>query len=113
MVPARLGSDDARLRAFGEALRALRDDVELSQEGLASAAGLDRTYVGGLERGERNPTLKVVWALAEALGVSAVELLRRAEGDSYPRARPIEQRRHCFATSRMLPPTTLRSCRCR
>jgi transcriptional regulator with XRE-family HTH domain len=48
-------------------------------EGLASKAGLDRTYVGGLERGERNPTLRVISQLAQSLEIRPSELLHRAE----------------------------------
>ena len=47
-----------------------------SQEGFADLVGLDRTYVGSIERGERNPSLKAVLAIAEALGVEAGELFR-------------------------------------
>ena len=44
-------------------------------------SGLDRTYVGGVERGERNPTLKVLWQIAEALQVPTSELVRLTEQD--------------------------------
>jgi len=47
-----------------------------SQEVLALEAGLDRTYVGAVERGERNPTLASMGKLAGALGVEVRELLR-------------------------------------
>ena len=56
-------------------LRLLRVMRGWSQEQFALAAGLDRTYVGALERGERNPTLANVEKLAEALGVEVRELL--------------------------------------
>ena len=65
--------------AFGVALRGRRIELGLSQEGLASKAGLDRTYVGGLERGERNPTLRVISQLAQSLEIRPSELLSRAE----------------------------------
>lgn len=65
--------------ALGAAVRARRLELGLSQEGLASAAGFDRTYVGGVERGERNPTLRVIWTLATILDIRASELLRLAE----------------------------------
>jgi transcriptional regulator with XRE-family HTH domain len=53
----------------------LRHDRGWSQEDLAEASGLHRTYVGGIERGERNCTLEVLACLAEALEVSLSELL--------------------------------------
>lgn len=57
-----------------------RRELGLSQEELGYRCGLDRTYVSGIERGVRNPTLKVVWRLAGGLDVEASELLRSAEG---------------------------------
>jgi transcriptional regulator with XRE-family HTH domain len=65
--------------AFGEALREVRSKHGLSQEGLAHAAKLDRTYVSGIERGERNPSLANLLRLADALGIRLSELARRAE----------------------------------
>ena len=47
----------------------------LSQEDLAFAAGIDRTYVSGIERGRRNPSLLMIARLAEALGVTPGDLL--------------------------------------
>lgn len=79
-MPKKRRGEDARVsEAFGMALRERRRALELSQEALASRAGLDRTYIGGLERGERNPTLKVIWVLADSLGVVPSELLADAE----------------------------------
>jgi transcriptional regulator with XRE-family HTH domain len=46
----------------------------LSQESLAHAAGLDRTYVGGVERGERNLAHDNIWKIADALHVTAADL---------------------------------------
>lgn len=65
--------------AFGERLRELRQERGLSQEGFAHHVGLDRTYVSGLERGRRNPTLDVIVKLAEALEVQPAALLERRE----------------------------------
>lgn len=48
--------------------------ANLSQEDLADRAGLHRTYVGGVERGERNLALDAMWRLAEALGVRVADL---------------------------------------
>jgi transcriptional regulator with XRE-family HTH domain len=59
---------------FGNRLRELRNEKGLSQEALAFACGLDRTYIGGIERGERNPSLVNIHKIAEALGVSVKEL---------------------------------------
>jgi transcriptional regulator with XRE-family HTH domain len=65
--------------AFGHAVRALRVGKELSQEALAERAGLHRTYVGGIERGERNVSLVNIGVLAEALGVSLSTLMAAVE----------------------------------
>ena len=54
---------------------ALRRTLSLSQEQLADRCGFHRTYVGSVERGERNVTLSTLEALASALGCSVVQLL--------------------------------------
>ena len=53
---------------------ALRHEKGISQEALADLAGLHRTYVGGIERGERNPSLINIGRIAEALGVPILDL---------------------------------------
>lgn len=63
------------LKRFGETLREHRQRAGLSQEKLAAKAGIDRTYVGGAERGERNVALVNIVRLAEALNINAAELL--------------------------------------
>jgi ribosome-binding protein aMBF1 (putative translation factor) len=65
------------LVALGDAIRRARLEQGISQEGLALGAGLDRSYVGGIERGEHNLTVINVVKLAEALGLTSSELLRR------------------------------------
>ena len=65
--------------ALGRALRSLRQGQELSQEALAAKSNLHRNYVGGVERGERNPTYRILLRLAAVVGVPASELLRLAE----------------------------------
>ena len=62
--------------AFGDHLRELRRERGwASQEEFAHHAGLDRTYISGLERARRNPTLDVIVKLAQALDVPPAELL--------------------------------------
>ena len=65
--------DDARAK-FGSNLRALRKARALTQEALGELAGLDRSYVGGVERGERNPALTAIARLAHALDTSPSSL---------------------------------------
>jgi transcriptional regulator with XRE-family HTH domain len=60
---------------FGERVRSLRKKKSLSQEALALACELDRTYIGGVERGERNISLLNIHKIAAALGVPVRELL--------------------------------------
>ena len=62
-------------RTLGRNLRRLREARGLSQEAFADLLGFHRTYVGGLERGERNLSLRSVERLAELLEVGALELL--------------------------------------
>ena len=59
---------------FGEKIRELRRAKGLSQEELAFRAGIHRNYLGGIERGERNPALDNIAAIAEALGIDISEL---------------------------------------
>ncbi|MGV8885348.1 MAG: helix-turn-helix domain-containing protein [Microbacteriaceae bacterium] len=61
---------------LGRNLRAHRVQRGMSQEQFAEFLGVHRTYMGGVERGERNLTLKSVERIAERLGVDAVTLLR-------------------------------------
>lgn len=63
------------LARFGNRVRLERERLGLSQEELAVRAGMHRTYIGGVERGERNVGLLNVLRLARALGVSATVLI--------------------------------------
>jgi transcriptional regulator with XRE-family HTH domain len=65
---------DVQLR-FGERLREVRQRRAISQEKLAELAGLHRTYVSSIERGERNVSLVNIERLAAALGVRMAELM--------------------------------------
>ena len=60
----------ARRQAFGRRVRDRRNALALSQEALAARAGLHRTYVGSVERGERNVALDNIHALADALDLT-------------------------------------------
>jgi len=64
---------------FGLAVRAARRERGWAQEELSEAAGLDRTYISGLERGQRNPTLTTQERIAAALGSSLADLVKAAE----------------------------------
>ena len=66
---------DPDLLAFGAHLRALRLERGLTQEALADAGGLHWTYVGQIERGQRNLTYKNILRLATGLGISPSELV--------------------------------------
>lgn len=73
----------AEQRAFGARVRYLRLKAGHSQEELADLCELDRTYIGGIERGERNPSLKNILRIAGALGVSTALLFEQTgEGRS-------------------------------
>jgi transcriptional regulator with XRE-family HTH domain len=65
---------DEILRLFGERLRELRTERNLSQESLAELAGLDRNYIGQIERAERNVALVNIVRIAKALEIEPGEL---------------------------------------
>jgi transcriptional regulator with XRE-family HTH domain len=69
----------SRTQAFGDALRELRQERNLSQEGAALACGIDRAYFGRLERATKTPTLKTVWRIADGFDTRPSVLLARAE----------------------------------
>ena len=74
--PAHAG--DPVLVALGEAIRRARGTVGISQEALAVDAGLDRSYVGGIERGEHNLTVMNLVKISDALKVKPSTLLDSA-----------------------------------
>jgi transcriptional regulator with XRE-family HTH domain len=65
---------DQRLMRFGMRVRDLRKRAGLSQEALADKAQIHRTYIGGIERGERNVSLKNIYRIADALDVPVASL---------------------------------------
>ncbi len=71
----KLKRDADILLRFGQRVRELRKNAGLSQEAFADQCGLDRTYVGGIERGERNLALRNIALIAKTLGISLSELM--------------------------------------
>ncbi len=65
-----------KLKAFGEKIRKIRTEQGLSQERLAFLSGLHRTYIGAIERGERNVSFKNIEKIAKTLKVNLEELFR-------------------------------------
>lgn len=65
--------------AFGMVLRAARQEKGLSQEQLAEAAGLDRSFISLVERGIQSPNIVILLKIANVLGVSASELVAKTE----------------------------------
>lgn len=75
MNPAKKKSKDTELVEFGNHLRTLREKAGMTQESLADAAGLHWSYVGQVERGERNLTYKSILSLARGLELPATKLI--------------------------------------
>lgn len=70
-----LGSDQQQaLSRLGDAIRARRHALKISQEALADASGINRTHMGEVERGKRNVSMVAAMAVASALGCSLSEL---------------------------------------
>ena len=68
--------DHAQLRKFGQIIRRRRNELGLSQEEFAHKAGMNRTYIGDIERGARNVALTNLVRLSAALNTTPSELLR-------------------------------------
>jgi len=88
-------SSDPLLIALGGAIRTLRfERGHISQERLGLDSGVHRNYIGGIERGERKPTVGTIAKLALSLGLAPSKLLARAEreaerhGTSWPGTEP-------------------------
>lgn len=69
---------DPALVALGAAIRSLRESRSISQEALALRAEVDRSYMGRIERGDNNVAILTLARVANALGVSMAQLLRKA-----------------------------------
>jgi len=77
-VSVKLDVDNDLVR-FGAAIRARRQALEMSQEALADYAGIDRSHMGKLERGERNVTFLNIVRIAKAIGCSPSDLFADAD----------------------------------
>lgn len=80
-------SDSLLSASFGAVVRSRRKIVGLTQEKLAERAAIHPTYVGLVERGERNPSLDVAKRIAEALEMTLAALIALAEGKRKPAKR--------------------------
>lgn len=73
-----MGNDNKFESALGQAIREARVNKGLTQETLAFECNLHRTYIGSIERGERNVSLRNIAIIAEKLGLSVAELMAMA-----------------------------------
>lgn len=71
--------DPSPSRAFGQAAREIRKERGLSQEQAALDGGIDRAYLGHIERATKNATIPTLWKMADALGVKPSAIFARAE----------------------------------
>ena len=87
--PAGATTFDAELaQAFGAAVRALRMERGIAQESLANLAGIERSHMGKVERGEHMPTLAIIFKIAGALECSTAVLMSEAESQLAAAALP-------------------------
>jgi transcriptional regulator with XRE-family HTH domain len=77
--PSPIHAGDPVLASIGSVIRELRAVRGLTQEGLAHEAGIDRSYMGGIERGEHNLTVMNLNRICRGLDISMAELLRQAD----------------------------------
>jgi transcriptional regulator with XRE-family HTH domain len=66
---------DDRMIAFGKRVREMRKSKGISQERLAEMSGIDRSYMGNIERGEKNITLKKAYEICDALDIEIQDLV--------------------------------------
>ena len=76
--PSTKYAGDPVLLSLGKTIRSLRAERKVSQEALASGANLDRSYMGGIERGEHNITILNLRKIAEQLDLKISELFKKA-----------------------------------
>jgi transcriptional regulator with XRE-family HTH domain len=75
----RTDDEDRRLKALGQAIRDVRKAHNVSQEALAHSAGIDRSHMGKIERGERNVTALNLLRVAKALDVQPSSIFSKAD----------------------------------
>lgn len=63
------------LKQFGHNLKITRQEKRISQEDLAGKLNMHRTYIGMIERGERNPTIRTLYKISKALGIKSSQIL--------------------------------------
>jgi transcriptional regulator with XRE-family HTH domain len=78
-APRKSSDKSAQAAAFGRAIYALRIERKLSQEELSFQSKIDRSYLGQLERGEKEPCLEVIFKIADALATPPSEIFRTIE----------------------------------
>jgi transcriptional regulator with XRE-family HTH domain len=74
MISKESGMNEDILRRLGLRIRKLRQQANISQEGLGQISGLHRTYIGAIERGERNPSVLSLKKIADSLKVTVGDL---------------------------------------
>ncbi|MGA2771105.1 MAG: helix-turn-helix transcriptional regulator [Bryobacteraceae bacterium] len=79
MAGSRVSGAKSDTPTLGQALRAIRQSKEISQERLALEGGFDRTYISLIERGINNPTVRVLVGIAAVLKVPPSKIIRRME----------------------------------
>jgi transcriptional regulator with XRE-family HTH domain len=91
------------LYRLGQVIRTLRTQAGYSQERFGLAIGVHRTYMGHLERGTANPTMKTLYLVAEGLGLGISDLLTSASVEISPETRPAGAARPREDSDRPLP----------
>ena len=80
-----MGNRNQGLNVLGLNVRKRREEKELTQEALAERADLDPTYISGIERGMRNPSVLSVLRIAKALGITTSKLMEKVDDNGSPK----------------------------
>ncbi|MEK3984263.1 helix-turn-helix transcriptional regulator [Paenibacillus sp. FSL K6-3166] len=92
------------IESIGENIRILRLKNGFSQEQLALNAGVNTSYIGQIERGEKNPTIKTLEKISKALGITLIDLLFRVD------SRGGGSKTFCSQSSPVLTPEQIKQC---